>query len=422
MVALLTCCASDGSNRPDAMMSADPARDADADAGEPDGQGGADAEARPDAAVTGDPRWVDVTATHLPSTLSGFSMDARPADIDGDGDLDLVIASEFRTNILLINDGQGRFTDESDRLPRTTRDSEDVVIHDFDGDDDLDILIVSEDDQTNEFYLNEGGQFTDASDRIPVRGTSNAAILDTTTDPATVLIGNAGPNTAIRWSTVNSAFIDVTAEVLPSRNDQTQDLELGDVDGDGDLDLAVGNEDASVVLLREADRFVTVVQVPVDSETREIDLLDADGDGDLDIALGNIRFLRQHPRRNRILLQTSPLVFEDRSDEVVVNQQPRLPADEDNTFDIDAVDIDADGDPDLITANLDALSGNPANAPYRVYLNDGQGSFTLTDDLLPATAVGNGFDIEAADFNGDGRVDLFLASRGGDDRLLLSQP
>ena len=364
--------------------------------------------------------YVDVTATHLPMTLSGFSMDARPADIDGDGDVDLVIASEFRTNILLLNGGDGRMTDASDaRLPRTRRDSEDVIVYDFDGDGDFDLFFASEDDQQNELYLNEDDRFVDASDRIPVTGTSNAAILDTSADPPTVLIGNAGQNTAIEWSSAEDRFVDVTAQVLPVRVDQTQDLELADVDGDGDLDLAVGNEDDSIILIRDGRRFGEAIVLPADSETREIDFLDADGDGDLDVALGNIRFLRQQPMRNRLLLQVEPGRFEDRSDETNGAGAVRLPPDEDQTFDVDAVDLDGDGDLDLITANLDSLSGTPAGRPYRTYLNDGNGWFTLVDDLLPETAVGNGFDVEAADFDGDGRTDLFLASRGGPDRLLL---
>lgn len=99
----------------------------------------------------------NVTTTHLPASgLEGLSMDARPADLDADGDLDMVVANEFKPNILLLNDGQGRFSLASERLPRTSHDSEDIGIADFDGDGDPDIVIVSEDDQTNELYLNDG--------------------------------------------------------------------------------------------------------------------------------------------------------------------------------------------------------------------------------------------------------------------------
>jgi hypothetical protein len=55
-----------------------------------------------------------------------------------------------------------------------------------------------------------------------------------------------------------------------------------------------------------------------------------------------------------------------------------------------------------------------------VYLNDGAGWFAeATSDVFPNGVVGFGFDVEAADFNADGRSDLYLASRGSDDRLLL---
>ena len=82
-------------------------------------------------------------------------MDAMAADVDTDGDLDL-----------LLNAGDGTFADASDRLPDATRDSEDVGIADFDSDGDLDIVIVTEDDAVNEFSLNT------AADRSPTPATA----------------------------------------------------------------------------------------------------------------------------------------------------------------------------------------------------------------------------------------------------------
>lgn len=372
------------------------------------------------------PFFIDATHTHLPSAdLLGLSMDARFADVDQDGDLDLIIANEFRPNLLLLNDGSGRFTNVSaTHLPQTRRDSEDVGVADFDRDGDVDIVIVSEDDQVNELYLNDGqGRFTDASERLPVTGVSNAVLVaDIDLDgDADILIGNNGQNVVL----INNGagfFSDETAQRLPQLADVTQDLELGDVDGDGDRDLLLGNEGANRLLLNTGGGFfrdesadrIPLVAAP--EETREADFGDVDGDGDLDVLFANVRlFVAGASRQNRLLINNGQGYFRDET-------ATRLPADEDQSMDGDVVDIDADGDLDIVTANLDSVAGLPANARYRVYVNDGQGRFAEgTDRFFPPEVTGNGLDIETADVDGDGRLDLYLASRGGTDRLLLNR-
>src|SRR5688572_13898952 len=59
--------------------------------------------------------FIDATATHLPVVNDGTQGIAL-ADLDGDGDLDMVVANEVPPNRLLFNDGRGRFTEASDRL------------------------------------------------------------------------------------------------------------------------------------------------------------------------------------------------------------------------------------------------------------------------------------------------------------------
>ncbi|NKB72220.1 MAG: T9SS type A sorting domain-containing protein [Candidatus Latescibacteria bacterium] len=275
-------------------------------------------------------------------------------------------------------------------------------------------MIVTEDDLTNELYLNDGeGFFTDASDRLPVEGRSNAALVaDLDGDGAAdILIGNNGQNNLL-LNDGDGFFVDAT-DRLPTRRDITQDIELGDIDGD--LDLLVGNEGANQLLLNDGNGFFAADQpdrLPLRAdteETREADLGDADGDGDLDIYLANVVLFNRNGTlspQNRLLLNDGGGFFTD----VTAAQ---LPQDQGNSFDGDFIDLDQDGDLDLITAN--AL---PSDL-YRAYLNDGSGTFTEeTAALLPPGLAGEGFDIEAANFNQDGRLDLFLCSRGGMDRLL----
>ena len=102
-----------------------------------------------------------------PTSIS--SMDVESADVDDDGDLDIIIAGEFRRNLLLFNDGNGVFSEDVTRLfpdknPNngfSGEDSEDIAVADFDLDGDLDVLFVSEDTNNHELLINDGtGKFT----------------------------------------------------------------------------------------------------------------------------------------------------------------------------------------------------------------------------------------------------------------------
>ncbi len=365
----------------------------------------------------------NVTLTHLPyEDLQLLSMDAGVADFDNDNDLDILIANEHRPNILLINDGQGKFTNQSNRIPQVNHDSEDIGIADFDLDGDLDIVIVSEDDQTNELYLNNGnGEFVDAGDRLPVKGTSNSVIaFDINKDGATdILIGNNGQNN-ILINDGTGHFKDETIARFGEFIDVTQDLTLGDIDNDGDEDLLVGNEDANRILINDGKGYFEdqsskrLVYRNEPEETREVDLADIDGDGDLDILFGNVQaFVENAVRQNRLLMNNGKGVFSDIT-------ASHLPKDDNRCFGVAFLDIDNDGDQDIMTGNTNGARFD-GDSPFSVYLNDGRGKFNNVPGFLPDEIVGRGFDIDFEDFNGDGIKDLFLSNRGSQDFLLFGK-
>lgn len=368
--------------------------------------------------------YTDVTNTHLPyKDLQALSMDAGIADFDKDGDMDILIANEHRPNILLINDGKGKFTNESaGRIPQINHDSEDIGIADFDLDGDLDIIVVSEDDKTNELYLNNGdGTFADAGDRIPVTGTSNSVVIfDLNLDGAPdILIGNNGQNNVL----INDGkghFKDETKERFGDFIDVTQDLTLGDIDNDGDQDLLIANEDANRVMINDGKGFfedesrarLTYRTTP--EETREVDVADIDGDGDLDILYGNVEaFVQNAPRQNRLLLNDGKGFFSDITG-------THLPKDNNRCFGVAFLDIDHDGDIDIMTGNTNGARFG-GDTPFSVYLNNDKGKFTNSDKILPESVKGRGFDIDFVDFNGDGIKDLFLSNRGSQDFLLFGK-
>ena len=363
-------------------------------------------------------RFEDASSSSLPlNTLSGNSMSARSGDLDGDGDLDLTVAIEFGTNKILINNGSGVFSDQSNRLtaPRNY-DSQDLTIANFDQSSGPDLFFASgEQSLTNEFYLNGGsGTFSDLTNRIPVAGRSYATIaadVDRDGDPD-LLIGNNGQNIVL-INTGNAFFSNQTPDRLPQRNDVTQDMALGDIDGDGDLDLIVANEDDNRVHMNIGSGFFveeTGDRLPLvgPEESRDAELADIDGDGDLDLYLANVALFRAGADpTDRLLVNNGQGVFSD-----VTSQQ--LPEISTNTMDAEFVDLDRDGDPDLVAGNFDG--------GIIVLINDGEGTFTdHSVDWIPEGLSPHVMDIEAADYNRDQLVDLYVSSFEGQDLLLLQR-
>ena len=363
------------------------------------------------------PAFRDATATHLrsPNTTNN-TMDGHAVDIDQDGDTDLILAIEFRSNIILINDGSGVLTDESAaRFPAAGHDSEDIAVADFDADGDLDIIFVSEDDQTNEYYLNNGAAvFSSVNERIPVRGTSNSVeTADLNQDGAPdLIIGNQGQN-VILINDGRGYFQDETAERLPRGTATTQDIELADIDADGDLDIIEANETFNQILINNGSGVFqdeTKIRLPgVNDQTREVDLGDIDQDGDLDIFFANVDFGGIGNPQNRLLLNDGTGNFTEITGNALPNSAFR-------TVDADFFDIDQDG-------FLDIISGNRFNGPeMMVLLNDGQLHFTdQTKAFFPVVNM-YVFDFQLADFNQDGVIDIYCCNFRGQDLLLLGRP
>jgi len=362
----------------------------------------------------------NVSSSNLPTgSLSGSSMNALAVDIEQDGDLDLVIASQG-PNKILLNNGSGEFSILSNSiLDRFNFNSQDVAVADFNGDSRFDLFFGNAADQTtsqtNEFYLNLGNvSFSNDLGQIPVTGISNSSLArDLNRDGfIDILIGNSGQNILL-INNGNARFFDQTGQRLPSRFDLTRDIEVGDITGNGFPDIIVANEnDDNRVLANNGSGIYldqTGSRLPVISaieETREVELADVDGDGDLDIYYSNVRIFESGADpQDRLLINNGQGVFSD-----VTSSQ--LPQKTSNTFDTDFLDIDSDGDLDILTGNF--------NGGVQVFLNNGAGTFTDdTENWLPEGLNPRVVDFEVADYNGDQLPDIYIAVFDGADILLL---
>lgn len=362
-------------------------------------------------------RYTDVTRSNLPfNQLEGRCMDATHGDLDGDGDLDLVLAQENATNLVLQNTGDAMFVVGS--LEGGDGDNEDVRLADLDGDGDLDLITVHEDDQVHAVFDNDGrGGFIEVDGRLPedLRSTANGLeVADLNSDGRIeLLIGNAGPNLVLSQQ-VDGTFVD-RSSVWPPGADTTQDLLFVDVDGDGDDDLFVVNEEANVLLISNGEgTFVdeSAVRLPAaSSESREAVAADLDGDGDLDVVVANVQFNRDVTPANQLLINDGTGVF---SDETATGFA--AVANETSSFTAQLVDLDGDGDVDVLSPINDLGDGGRID----VWDNRGDGTFQVPETSLFGTEpTGSTFDIEVADFNGDGATDLYFCNRTGSDQLYL---
>src|ERR1700723_299846 len=185
----------------------------------------------------------------------------------------------------------------------------------------------------------------------------------------------------------------------PSSSTATTDgcpcsMAAADFNGDGKLDVAVANFEGTTVtiLLGNGDGTFTAAPnspITVGNAPLALSVGDFNGDGKLDLAVSN-----SNDATLTILLGNGDGSF---------TPVPSLPATDITPFALAAGDFNGDGKLDLAVANFDSTT-------ITILLGNGEGTFTPAASL-PAQGANA---LAVGDFNGDGKLDLAAASRGED--------
>jgi hypothetical protein len=186
-------------------------------------------------------------------------------DIDNDGDLDAVVANNpfkyKRGHEIWINDGTGGFTLNNQTISTTF--SSKIALGDIDNDNDLDMFVVHEDLQSHEqgniILFNDGeGNFTDSGQLFDVKNSHGICLGDLDGDgDLDAYIANVGDWTAAGpgpapddiWFNDGTGH---TQAVIALENAKSMDIQLGDLDGDNDLDAYVACAGPNKVWLNQS--------------------------------------------------------------------------------------------------------------------------------------------------------------------------
>jgi hypothetical protein len=326
-------------------------------------------------------RWSEMRFAPRPLDYGG----AAAGDLNGDGILDAAFGIHLRGLMAFVSEGDGQFVTWDDGIEwdhpgsggdATSFSSRRLEIVDWDGDGDFDIVALGEGPKG---MRNRGGP-----------GGAPSTLIDTSR--GLVLYSNEG---AGQWA----------AYRLDAGVDFGDHFALGDLDGDGRLDVALASRrggSKEILRIRDAEgrlQPVVIEGLRTGLFLSSVALDDLDGDGRLDVLVGYRAAFGRQWQSGVDLFFGSPEGTWELAPLVAIDGRSDFTA-------IDTGDFDGDARRDIVL-----LTGH---GTVEIYLGEGARSFSrevITES--PVSTKGcTGWSVAAEDLDHDGRDDVVAAFAG----------
>jgi len=345
---------------------------------------------------------ISFTAADIATSADG-AHDVELADMDGDGDLDIVTASYLDDTIAWYeNDGAANPSWSAANIATSANGARDVHVADMDGDGDLDIVSASHDDDTIAWYENDGAadpSWTAANIATSANGATDVKVADMDGDGDLDIVSASRIDSTIAWyENDGAADPSWSAADIATSAATAVEVFVADMDGDGDLDIVSASQGDDTIAWYEndgaADPSWSAADIATNADlVRDIEVADMDGDGDLDIVSASVN-------------DDTIAWYENDGASDPSWTAADIATSADGARGVHVADMDGDGDLDIISAARD-------NNTVAWYENDGAADPTWTaTDIV--TNMNGARDIEAADMDGDGDLDIVSVSQNDD--------
>ena len=342
------------------------------------------------------------TASDIATSADG-AHSVFAADMDGDGDMDIISASYDDDTIAWYENNNGDASSWTATDIATNADgAASVFAADMDGDGDMDIVSASIFDDTFAWYENNNGDassWTATDIATNEDGAVSVFAADMDGDGDMDIVSASYLDDTIAWYENNNGDASswTVTDIATSAN-APWTVFAADMDGDGDMDIVSASHDDDTIAWYENNNgdasswTATDIARSADG-AYSVFAADMDGDGDMDIVSAS-RY------------DDAIAWYENNNGDASSWTATDIATSADGAYSVFAADMDGDGDMDIVSASYldDTIAWYENN-------NGDASSWTATDI---ATSADNARSVFAADMDGDGDMDILSASYDDD--------